>query len=73
MERGKYIVQIDNFYLNEFIFYWVYYNQPCKLILLKPKTIGLTGIKLIVDGSETDDFLSKAIEKIKCKIMKDNG
>lgn len=41
----KYIVQIDNFHLGEFIFYWNYYGQPCPLLLQKPKTEGLTAIQ----------------------------
>lgn len=44
----KYIVQIDNFRLAEFIFYWMYYDQPCSLLFQKPRTEGLTAVKLIV-------------------------
>ena len=40
----KYIVQIDNFHVADFIFYWNYYDQPCSLLLQKPKTEGLTAI-----------------------------
>lgn len=29
----NYIVQIDNFHLGEFIYYWNYYEQPCSLLL----------------------------------------
>lgn len=37
----KYIVQIDNFHVADFIFYWNYYDQPCSLLLQKPKRKGL--------------------------------
>lgn len=52
MERPpiKYIVQIDNMYLADLMFYWTYYDQPCTLVLLKPKTEGLSAVKLIVDS-----------------------
>lgn len=29
----KYIVQIDNFHVADFIFYWNYYDQPYSLLL----------------------------------------
>ena len=48
----KYIVQIDNFRLAEFLFYWMYYDQPCSLLFQKPRTEGLTAVKLIVDNDE---------------------
>lgn len=54
----KYIVQIDNFHVADFIFYWNYYDQPCSLLLQKPKTEGLTAIKLVVDSDETASFCS---------------
>ena len=34
----KYIVQIDNFHVADFIFYWNYYDQPCSLLLQKQGT-----------------------------------
>lgn len=62
------IVQIDNFRLAEFIFYWIYYNQPCCLLFQKPNTEGLTAIKLIVDSDEAATFLLRAREKTGCKV-----
>lgn len=59
----KYIVQIDNFRLAEFIFYWMYYDQPCSLLFQKPRTEGLTAVKLIVDNDEAASFLLRAKEK----------
>lgn len=64
----KYIVQIDNFRLAEFIFYWTYYDQPCPLLFQKPKTEGLTAIKLIVDSDEAASFLLRAKEKTGCRL-----
>nr|DAG12395.1 MAG TPA: hypothetical protein [Caudoviricetes sp.] len=64
----NYIVQIDNFHLGEFIFYWNYYGQPCSLLLQKPKTEGLTAIKLVVDSDETASFLLRAKEKTGCRL-----
>ena len=58
----KYIVQIDNFHVADFIFYWNYYDQPCSLLLQKPKTEGLTAIKLVVDSDEAASFLLRAKE-----------
>ena len=56
----KYIVQIDNFRVADFIFYWNYYEQPCSLLLQKPKTEGLTAIKMVVDSDEAASFLLRA-------------
>lgn len=64
----NYIVQIDNFRVAEFIFYWIYYNQPCCLLFQKPKTEGLTAIKMIVDSDEAATFLLRAKEKTGCKL-----
>ena len=64
----KYIVQIDNFRLAEFIFYWMYYDQPCSLLFQKPRTEGLTAVKLIVDKDEAASFLLRAKEKTGCKL-----
>jgi hypothetical protein len=55
----KYIVQIDNFHVADFIFYWNYYDQPCSLLLQKPKTEGLTAIKLVVDSDEAASFFAQ--------------
>lgn len=52
----KYIVQIDNFHVADFIFYRNYYEQPCSLLLQKPKTEGLTAIRLVVDSDEAASF-----------------
>ena len=64
----KYIVQIDNFRLAEFLFYWMYYDQPCSLLFQKPRTEGLTAVKLIVDNDEAASFLLRAKEKTGCKL-----
>nr|DAK77812.1 MAG TPA: hypothetical protein [Caudoviricetes sp.]DAN43076.1 MAG TPA: hypothetical protein [Caudoviricetes sp.]DAU79655.1 MAG TPA: hypothetical protein [Caudoviricetes sp.] len=64
----KYIVQIDNFRLAEFLFYWMYYDQPCSLLFQKPRTEGLTAVKLIVDNDEAANFLLRAKEKTGCKL-----
>ena len=65
-----YIIQIDNLYLSEFLFCWVYYNQPCDLLALKPNTQGCTAIKLVVSNVETANFLLKAKEKTGCILHK---
>ncbi len=64
----KYIVQIDNFRLSEFLFYWVYYGQPCSLLLQQPRTEGLTAIRLVVDSDEAATFLLRAKEKTGCRL-----
>lgn len=64
----KYIVQIDNFRLAEFLFYWMYYDQPCSLLFQKPRTEGLTAVKLIVDNDEAANLLLRAKEKTGCKL-----
>lgn len=64
----KFIVQIDNFHLAEFIFYWNYYEQPCSLLFQKPNTEGLTAIRLVVDSDEAASFLYRAKEKTGCRL-----
>lgn len=64
----NYIVQIDNFHIADFLFYWTYYEQPCSLLFIKPKSEGLTAIKLVVDSDESANFLMRAKEKTGCKL-----
>lgn len=66
----RYIVQVDNFYLSEFLFCWVYYEQPCPMMMLKPNTKGFTAIKLIVKDAASANFLIKAKEKTGCILHK---
>lgn len=65
----NYIVQIDNIYLADFIFYWTYYEQPWSLLFQKPQTEGLTAIKLVVDSDEAASFLLRAKEKTGCRLF----
>ena len=64
----KYIVQIDSFHVADFIFYRNYYEQPCSLLLQKPKTEGLTAIRLVVDSDEAASFLYRAKENTGCRL-----
>ena len=64
----KYIVQIDNFHVADFIFYWNYYDQPCSMLFQNPKTEWLTAIKLVVDSDEAASFLLRAKEKTGCRL-----
>ena len=59
----KYIVQIDNFHVADFIF-------SCSLLLQKPKTEGLTAIRLVVDSDEAASFLLRAKEKTGCRLYR---
>lgn len=63
----NYIVQIDSFYLNEFMFQWIYCNQPCSMLFIKPKTEGLTAVKLTIDSDEAAEFLLRVQQKTGCK------
>lgn len=64
----RYIIQIDNFYLADLMFNWVYYNQPCSLLFQKPKTDGLTAIKVVIDSDESASFLLRVKDKTGCKL-----
>lgn len=68
----RYIVQIDNIYLADLMFYWVYFNQPCPLLFQKPKTEGLSAVKLVVDSDEAASFLLRVKDKTGCKLYEMN-
>jgi len=70
MEAISYLIQVDNFHINEFIFYWNYYDQPMPLLLLKPKTKGLTGIMITVKTSKDAEFIMNVKNKIGIKIYR---
>ena len=67
------IVCVDNFYMQDFIFQWMYCNQPCKLLFEKPKTPGLTAVKLMVDNDEAANFILCVKAKNDCKIYDSRG
>lgn len=67
---AKYIIKVDNMYLSELTFLWVYYGQPCDLLFQKPRTIGCTGIWVVVDNENTKTFLERAKEKTGCELIK---
>lgn len=50
------------------MFNWVYYNQPCSLLFQKPKTDGLTAIKVVIDSDESASFLLRVKDKTGCKL-----
>lgn len=62
------LVQIDEHRLSELIYYWNYYNKPCNLLFMKPKTEGLAAIRLTVDSDQAADFLRRVMDKTGCKI-----
>lgn len=66
----NYIVQLDVFHLNEFMFLWMYCEQPCSLLFMKAKTAGLTAVKLVVDSDEAAEFLLRVQQKIGCTTYK---
>ena len=68
---NKYIIQIDEKRLAELIFYWNYFDKPCRLLLMKPKTDGLAAVKVTVDTPEAADFLLHAKNKINFKLFND--
>lgn len=72
MERPAidFIIQIGNEYLNELLLVWLYYEQPCRLLFIKPKTEGLTAVKLTVASDEAAVFVQKAMERTGCKLYK---
>lgn len=70
--RAEYIVQIENMYLNEFTFLWIYHNQPCSLVFMKPKTEGLTAVKLAVTNDEAAEFVKKSVDRLGVKLYKTN-
>lgn len=59
----KYIVQIGDRYLSELIYYWLYYDKPCSLLIQAPRTEGVTAVKIIVDNDKAAEFLLRAKEK----------
>ncbi len=68
----KFIVQIDENRLSELIYYWIYYDKPCDLLLRKPKTAGLAAVILTVDSDEAADFLFRVKEKTGARLHKQN-
>lgn len=65
-----YIIGIENHYAAEVLYWWNYYLKPCNLLFIKPKTPGLTAIKVLVDNYETTQFILKVKERTKCQIVK---
>lgn len=64
----KIIIQIDNMYLKDLTFFWMYYNQPNELYLVKPKTRGQTGVMMEIKNQDSEAFVEKLIKETGCKI-----
>lgn len=64
----KYIICIDNMYLADLMFYWIYYDQPCSMLIQKPNTRGLTAVRILVDNDEAANFLYRLKEKTGCRL-----
>lgn len=72
MERRYYIIQIQDSYLAELIFWWLQYDKPCNLLFQKPKSEGLNGVRAVVDTIDASDFLEKAKETIRFKLFEED-
>ncbi|MBC8620732.1 hypothetical protein H8788_23645 [Parabacteroides faecis] len=64
----NFIVSIDDSLMAEFFYWWTYYDKPCSFQVQKPKTAGLTAIRITIDSNEAADFLLKAKERTGCKL-----
>lgn len=60
----KYIIQIGDRYLAEFIQYWLSYDKPCNLLWRKPNSDGVTAIIVTIETEESASFLYRAYQKI---------
>lgn len=65
----NYIVQIGDRYLSELIYYWLYYDKPCSLLIQAPKTEEVTAVKIVVDSDRAAEFLLRVKEKTGCKLF----
>lgn len=68
MQPQKLIIQIEDSLLAELVYWWIYYDKPCSLLLMKPRTDGLVAVKAVVEDGKTEDFIDKAKAKTGCKI-----
>lgn len=75
LEPKNYIIQIQDSYLAEFLYYWIQHDKPCSLLYQSPKTNvdGITFIKAIVNSNETAKFLLDAKAAIGYKLYDSNG
>lgn len=65
----NYIVQIGDRYLSELLYYWLYYDKPCSLLIQAPKTEGVTAVKIVVDSDRAAEFLLRVKDKTGCKLF----
>lgn len=70
MEPENYIVQIQDSYLAQFIFYWIQHDKPCSLLFIKAHADNLTGIKTVIDTLEAKVFLENVKQATGCKLHK---
>ncbi len=64
----NYIVQIGDRYLPELIYYWIYHDKPCSLLVLAPKSENVTAVKIVIDSDRAADFLLQVKEKTGCRL-----
>lgn len=68
MKAREYVIQIQDSYLAQLIFYWLQYDKPCSLLFQKPKSEGLTAARLVIDSNETASFLLQLHESTGCRV-----
>ncbi len=68
IDPKRYIVQIQDSLLAEFLYHWTVHGKPCPLLFQRPHTDGLTAIRLEVRDDDTAYFLADALAATGCKL-----
>lgn len=67
--KRTYIIGVEDKYVSEVLCWWIHYDKPCNLLFVKPKTEGLTAIKVTVETNDTANFVLKLKDRIKCNLF----
>lgn len=62
------IVQIEDALVGQLIYYWQYYNKPCRLIFQRAKAENLTGVRVRMDNPDAASFVLILVERLKVKL-----
>lgn len=62
------VIQIETALLGQMVYYWEYYNKPCKVLLQKAKADNLTGVRVRVDNPDAASFVFILVERLKVKL-----
>lgn len=67
-EPRKLIIQVEDSLIGQVLYYWIYYQKPCQLLLRGAKTEGITGLTVNMNNPDAGSFVFILIERLNVRL-----